>query len=101
MTNRKRGYLLILVAAVLYSTTEVVLKGLGDTFAPMQVTVERVLIGAVALLPFALKDLKKRNIRLTRSDYGYFALMGEFVKKTMMGYREVLRRAHCFSNQIQ
>ena len=76
MTNRKRGYLLILVAAVLYSTTEVVLKGLGDTFAPMQVTVERVLIGAVALLPFALKDLKKRNIRLTRSDYGYFALMG-------------------------
>ena len=39
MTNRKRGYLLILVAAVLYSTTEVVLKGLGDTFAPMQVTV--------------------------------------------------------------
>ena len=76
MTNRKRGYLLILAAAVLYSTTEVVLKGLGDTFAPMQVTVERVLIGAVALLPFALKDLKKRNIRLTRSDYGYFALMG-------------------------
>lgn len=76
MTNRKRGYLLILVAAVLYSTTEVVLKGLSDTFAPMQVTVERVLIGAVALLPFALKDLKKRNIRLTRSDYGYFALMG-------------------------
>ena len=76
MTNRKRGYLLIFVAAVLYSTTEVVLKGLGDTFAPMQVTVERVLIGAVALLPFALKDLKKRNIRLTRSDYGYFALMG-------------------------
>ena len=45
MTNRKRGYLLILVAAVLYSTTEVVLKGLGDTFAPMQVTVEGVLIG--------------------------------------------------------
>lgn len=76
MTNRKRGYLLILAAAVLYSTTEVVLKGLGDTFAPMQVTVERVLIGAVAPLPFALKDLKKRNIRLTRSDYGYFALMG-------------------------
>ena len=75
-TDRKRGYLYILLAAMLYSTTEVVLKGLGDTFAPMQVTVERVLIGAVALLPFALKDLKKRNIRLTRSDYGYFALMG-------------------------
>ena len=76
MTKRKRGYLLILVAAALYSTTEVVLKGLGDTFAPMQATMERVLIGALALLPFALKDLKKRNIKLTKSDWGYFALMG-------------------------
>ena len=76
MTKRKRGYLLILVAAALYSTTEVVLKGLGDTFAPMQATMERVLIGALALLPFALRDLKKRDIKLTKSDWGYFALMG-------------------------
>ena len=75
-TDRKRGYLYILLAAMLYSTTEVVLKGLGGAFAPMQVTVERVLLGAAALMPFALNDLKKRNIRLTRSDYGYFALMG-------------------------
>lgn len=75
-TDRKRGYLYILLAAMLYSTTEVVLKGLGDTFAPMQATMERVLIGALALLPFALKDLKKRSIRLTKSDWGYFALMG-------------------------
>lgn len=75
-TDRKRGYLYILLAAMLYSTTEVVLKGLGDTFAPMQATMERVLIGALALLPFALKDLRKRSIRLTKSDWGYFALMG-------------------------
>lgn len=75
-TDRKRGYLYILLAAMLYSTTEAALKGLGDTFAPMQATMERVLIGALALLPFALKDLKKRSIRLTKSDWGYFALMG-------------------------
>lgn len=75
-TDRKRGYLYILLAAALYSTTEVALKGLGDTFAPMQATMERVLIGAIALLPFALKDIKKRKISLTRSDWGYFALMG-------------------------
>lgn len=43
---------------MLYSTTEVALKALGGAFAPMQVTVERVLLGALALLPFALKDLK-------------------------------------------
>ena len=76
MTNRKRGYLYILLAAALYSTTEVALKGLGGAFAPMQVTVERVLLGAAALLPFALRDLKKRGITLTRSDWGYFALLG-------------------------
>ena len=75
-TDRKRGYLYILLAAMLYSTTEVALKALDGAFAPMQVTVERVLLGAAALLPYALKELKKRNIRLTRSDYGYFALMG-------------------------
>lgn len=76
MTNRKRGYLYILLAAMLYSTTEVTLKALGGAFAPMQVTVERVLLGALALLPFALKDLKKRGIHLTKSDWGYFALLG-------------------------
>ena len=51
--NRKRGYLYILLAAMLYSTTEVALKALGGAFAPMQVTAERVLLGALALLPFA------------------------------------------------
>ena len=75
-TDRKRGYLYILLAAMLYSTTEVALKALGGAFAPMQVTVERVLLGAVALMPFALNDLKKRDIQLTKADWGYFTLLG-------------------------
>ena len=74
--NRKRGYLCILLAAMLYSTTEVALKAVGGAFAPMQVTVERVLLGAAALTPFALHELRKRDIRLTESDWGYFALLG-------------------------
>ena len=61
---------------MLYSTTEVALKALGGAFAPMQVTVERVLLGGAALLPFALRDVRKRGIRVTRSDWGYFALLG-------------------------
>ena len=75
-TDRKRGYLYILLAAMLYSTTEVALKALGGAFAPMQVTVERVLLGALALLPFALRDLRTRGVRLTGADWGYFALLG-------------------------
>ena len=74
--NRKRGYLYILLAAMIYSTTEVALKGLGGVFAPMQITVERVLIGALFLLPFALRNLRRNAIRLTRSDWSYFALLG-------------------------
>ena len=74
--NRKRGYLYILLAAMIYSTTEVALKGLGGVFAPKQLTVERVLIGALFLLPFALRSLRRNAIRLTRSDWGYFALLG-------------------------
>lgn len=75
-TDRKRGYLYILLAAMLYSTTEVALKALGGAFAPMQVTVERVLLGAAALMPFALNDLKRRDIQLTKADWGYFTLLG-------------------------
>ena len=74
--NRKRGYLYILLAAMIFSTTEVALKGLGGVFAPMQITVERVLIGALFLLPFALCSLRQNAIRLTRSDWSYFALLG-------------------------
>ena len=62
-TDRKRGYLYILLAAMLYSTTEVALKALGGAFAPMQVTVERVLLGALALLPFALRSLRQRGYK--------------------------------------
>ena len=60
--NRKRGYLYILLAAMIYSTTEVALKGLGGVFAPMQITVERVLIGALFLLPFALRSLRRNRL---------------------------------------
>ena len=76
MTQRKKGYLLIGLAAALYSTTEVALKGLGGFFAPMQLTAERVLIGSMVLLPFALREIKRRSLRLTASDWRYFAVLG-------------------------
>lgn len=74
--NRKRGYILILVAALTYSTTEVALKMLAGQFAPMQLTVERVFIGSMVLLPFALRYLKKNDIHLTKADVKYFLGIG-------------------------
>lgn len=76
MRNEKRGYLCILLAAAIFSTTEVTLKLLGESFAPMQLTVERVLIGGFALLPFALRDIRRRGLRFSRSDWRYFLLLG-------------------------
>ena len=76
MSNRKKGYLLILLAAVIYSTTEVALKLLGGAFAPMQLTRERVLIGGLFMLPFALRELKEKKVRLNGSDMLYFLGMG-------------------------
>lgn len=76
MRNEKRGYLCILLAAVIFSTTEVTLKILGASLAPMQLTVERVLIGGLALLPFALREKKRRELRFCASDWKYFALLG-------------------------
>lgn len=76
MRNEKRGYLLIFLAALLFSTTEVTLKLLGGYFAPMQLTVERVLIGGIVTLPFALRELRRRSLRLTGSDRRYFLLLG-------------------------
>ncbi len=74
--NRKRGYLLILLTAAVYSTTEVSLKLLAGRFAPMQLTAERVLIGALALLPFAVKTIRARGVKLTRRDFYYFLFVG-------------------------
>lgn len=76
MRNEKRGYLCILLAALIFSTTEVVLKLLSGSFAPMQLTAERVLIGGLALLPFALRQLRRDRVRLTGRDIRLFAAMG-------------------------
>lgn len=76
MRNEKRGYLLILLTAVIFSTTEVALKLLGGSFAPMQLTVWRVFIGCSVLLPFALRDLRHHGIRLDSDDLRYFAFLG-------------------------
>ena len=76
MSNRKKGYLLILFSALIFSTTEIGLKLLGGAFAPMQLTCERVLIGGFFVLPFALREIREKNIRLDRSDWAYFAKLG-------------------------
>jgi len=76
LEKRRIGYILIAIAAVTYSTTEIAIGSLNGVFAPMQLTVERVLGGALALLPFTVLGLRKSKVHLTRGDAVYFALLG-------------------------
>ncbi|MEG2001221.1 MAG: DMT family transporter [Evtepia sp.] len=74
--NRVLGIAYIALATLIFSTMEVMLKQVGGVFAPMQITVERFFIGGLCLLPLALHELKKRNIKFSWQNLRYFALTG-------------------------
>ena len=72
------GCLCIGLASLVFSTMEVFLKlpAVAGAFHPMQITMERFLVGGICLLPLALGTLAKQQIHLTRSDLGFLAGMG-------------------------
>lgn len=66
----------IVLSALIFSTMEVVLKIAGAQLDPLQLTFIRFLIGGIFLLPFAIRDLKSREIILVKGDYIYLAILG-------------------------
>ncbi|MBR7149670.1 MAG: DMT family transporter [Oscillospiraceae bacterium] len=76
--NRKRGYVCLVLAALIFSTTEVALKLQSGMFHPMQLTCERMFIAGFFLLPFALRHMKKTQMHLGGEDFIRFALLGFF-----------------------
>lgn len=79
--NRKgvimnRGYIYILITAFAFSTMEIAGKLVSNQFNPFQLTFIRFTIGGLILLPFALMEIKKRGLKLTWKDFGFFALTG-------------------------
>lgn len=89
MTKHTKGYLLMIVSAVLSSTTEVALKAIGDAFSPMQVSFERVLIGAIVLLPFALRSIREKKIRFDQSDWLFLAMLGFLTVPLHMAFQQM------------
>lgn len=55
---------------------EISLKISSASFNPIQLTFLRFLIGALVLLPLAVKGLKKHKCRLHAGDFAFFALTG-------------------------
>jgi len=72
------GYVYIILCTLIFSTMEVMLKmpAVSGVFKPMQITVERFLIGGLCLVPFAVKILHQKSVRLTGSDCAHLALTG-------------------------
>ncbi len=69
-------YIWVLLTALAFGTMEIALKIGGSAFTALQLTFLRFLIGGLFLLPFAIRDLKKRQYCLTKSDFGFIALLG-------------------------
>lgn len=53
--DKKKGYLCIFVTTILFSSMEIVLKLSAGEFNPVQITMERFLVGGLLLIPFAYR----------------------------------------------
>jgi drug/metabolite transporter (DMT)-like permease len=72
----KKGYIYIILAALLFSTMELASKMIAVKINPYQLTFLRFFIGSLVLLPFSLKELKARNLKLNITDLLFFLFTG-------------------------
>ncbi len=77
MKNKQTaGFICILVTALAFSTMEIAGKTIADQINPFQMTLIRFLIGGLFLLPFAWRELRRRQLQLTAGDIGFIFLTG-------------------------
>ncbi|WP_018591152.1 DMT family transporter [Terrisporobacter glycolicus] len=72
----KKGYLYIAIATILFSSMEIMLKTISQSFNPIQLTFERFFIGGLILLPFAIKSLKSKDEFVNKEDIKQFLFLG-------------------------
>lgn len=72
----KKGYLYIAITTILFSSMEIMLKSISNTFNPIQLTFERFFIGGLILLPFAIKSLKSKEVSINKKDIKQFLFLG-------------------------
>lgn len=72
----KKGYLYIAITTILFSSMEIMLKFISNTFNPIQLTFERFFIGGLILLPFAIKSLKSKEVSINKEDIKQFLFLG-------------------------
>jgi len=72
----KKGYWFIILSAFLFSSMEIVLKMVSNQFNPIQISFLRFFVGSLLLFPLALKNLRRREIHLSKYDFKFFLLTG-------------------------
>lgn len=72
----KKVYFFVVAAAFLFSTMEVALKLAGNHLDPFQLTFLRFMAGGLLLLPFAVKEMRYRHLKITIKDLGYLLYVG-------------------------
>lgn len=72
----KKGYLYIAITTILFSSMEIMLKFISNTFNPIQLTFERFFIGGLILLPFTIKSLKSKEVSINKEDIKQFLFLG-------------------------
>jgi drug/metabolite transporter (DMT)-like permease len=74
--KNNQSIIFIIITAICFGTMEIALKLGGSNFTALQLTFLRFLIGGLFLLPFALHDIKKRQLSLKAGDFLYLAMLG-------------------------
>lgn len=74
--NIDKSFIFVLITAFCFGTMEIALKLGGGSFSALQITFLRFLIGGLFLLPFAVRDVKKKGIKITKGDIIYITILG-------------------------
>lgn len=76
MGMSKKEIVIIAASALFFSTMEVALKIAGHDLDPFQLTFLRFALGGLFLLPFAIGQIKARQLKLSRGDLFYILFLG-------------------------
>ncbi|MEJ9210394.1 DMT family transporter [Bacillus smithii] len=74
----KKGFLYIILSAVLFSTMEIVIKVMSSDFDfhPIQLNLIRFFIGAMILAPLAIQHMRKSGFTLKKEHLFFFIITG-------------------------
>lgn len=82
----KKGYIYIILAAIIFSTMEIVGKMIAVKINPYQLTFIRFLIGGLILLPFSIKEIRYLKLKLTIKDFWFFLFNGTLCVTICMSF---------------